>query len=99
MRLIDANSLSKCNKAIYKAKIVFDIPENATNGDMIKAIFPNAKIHQSGGYIGCLFQQGVMLEDKTSDWWNAPYNLQQNLSYTDRSGANIASQDVLRSAT
>ena len=48
-------------------------PSGATNGDMIKAMFPNAKIHQSGGYTGCLFQPSVMLEDTKSDWWNAPY--------------------------
>lgn len=49
------------------------IPDNATNGDVIKALFPNAEIHQSGGYTGCLFQPSVMLEDMTTSWWDAPY--------------------------
>lgn len=44
-----------------------------TNVDMLKAIFPNANIYQSGGYTHCLFKSGVSLEDGTSDWWNAPY--------------------------
>ena len=49
------------------------IPKNPTNGYMIKAMFPDVKIHQSGGYTGCLFQPSVMLEDRRTEWWNAPY--------------------------
>lgn len=51
------------------------IPDNATNGDVIKALFPDSAraIHQSGGLTSVLFQPSVMLEDRTSEWWNAPY--------------------------
>ena len=49
-----------------------DIPKNATNGDMIKAIFPNIEIEGIGGEIKCIAAQ-----NGTSyfalDWWNAPY--------------------------
>ncbi len=37
------------------------IPENATNGDVIKALFPNAQI--------C----GVVGENLEKSWWNALY--------------------------
>lgn len=41
------------------------IPDNATNGDIMQMMFPNAdiEIHITGSY--------VMTFDL--DWWNAPY--------------------------
>ena len=48
--------------------------KNVTNGDVIKALFPNTRIHQSGGYTGVSFQGGTLLEDRRSEWWNAPFN-------------------------
>lgn len=41
---------------------VIKIPDNATNGDVIKAIFPETK-DLTGRF-------GVYLE---SEWWSAPY--------------------------
>ena len=50
------------------------IPPNATNGDMIKAIFPNVKY-----YMYCVevkleyhsqYDTGLLFDKK---WWNAPY--------------------------
>ena len=50
-----------------------EIPNGATNGDMIKTIFPNIEIEGIGGEIKCIATQ-----NGTSyfalDWWNAPYN-------------------------
>ena len=47
---------------------VFDIPNNPTNGDMIKIIFPNMKVDISGG---------VVKSDRYTQfdliWWNTPY--------------------------
>lgn len=44
------------------------IPDNATNGDVIKAMFPNIKVNVSGG---------VVRSDRYTQfdlsWWNAPY--------------------------
>ena len=51
------------------------LPYNATNGDVIKALFPKVKIHQSGGYTMALFQPSTYLEDTRSEWWNAPYEV------------------------
>ena len=49
-----------------------EIPKGATNGDMIKAMFPNIEIEGIGGEIKCIAAQ-----NGTSyfalDWWNAPY--------------------------
>ena len=40
------------------------IPDNATNGDVIKAMFPNGiTIDRSTAYA----------KQVTEDWWNAPY--------------------------
>lgn len=46
-----------------------EIPEGATNGDMIKAMFPNEEIIESDG--ACVYVGAKMRFDK--DWWNAPY--------------------------
>ena len=49
-----------------------EIPNGATNGDMIKTIFPNIEIEGIGGEIKC-----IAAKNGTSyfalDWWNAPY--------------------------
>ena len=49
-----------------------EIPNGATNEDMIKAMFPNIEIEGIGGEIKCITAQ-----NGTSyfalDWWNAPY--------------------------
>lgn len=63
---------------IYNAIL---IPKNATNGDMIKALFPNAEIkHGLYGIEGlplvclCLNTNFKMYEASfAEDWWNAPY--------------------------
>ena len=49
-----------------------EIPNGATNGDMIKTIFPNIEIEGIGGEIKC-----IATKNGTSyfalDWWNTPY--------------------------
>lgn len=52
------------------------IPDNMTNGDVIKAMFPNGKVIERDEATG--YEQ--MLDDKYSYcswfdgvWWNAPY--------------------------
>ena len=54
------------------------IPDNATNGDVIKAMFSDDKVSEFMGYVRILaragnwFNEGVVAEiDK--DWWNSPY--------------------------
>ena len=54
-----------------------EIPNGATNGDMIKTMFPNIEIEGIGGEIKCIAAQ-----NGTSyfalDWWNAPYKKSSN---------------------
>ena len=53
-----------------------------TNGDMIKAIFPNAKINFNGFIVECELEEfGFNVEES---WWNAPYELKEKTN--DRRG-------------
>ncbi len=48
------------------------IPENATNGDVIQALFPKASVYEHGS------TYSVNNEYKfNSTWWNTPYNEDQ----------------------
>lgn len=53
------------------------IPEGATNGDMIKAMFPNVEVDNAevelGGKYITLWLNKNKWEDIDYDWWNAPY--------------------------
>lgn len=54
------------------------IPEGATNGDMIKALFPNIKINDIDClkmiYTGIDYKNMIGFNlDATKEWWNAPY--------------------------
>ena len=57
---------------------VIPIPEGATNGDMIKAMFPNCeqKEHMNNGYFEMYFDNDLRNASYmrvSKDWWNAPY--------------------------
>jgi len=50
------------------------IPDNATNGDVIKAMFPKAYIDESRyetPFIDVMYEGEVKSFSET--WWNAPY--------------------------
>lgn len=54
------------------------IPDNATNGDMIKAIFPNIQISDSevmkNVYTGIPYGELIGANiDCMREWWNSPY--------------------------
>ncbi len=48
------------------------IPESATNGDMIKAMFPNLKVEIEGTHITCWIDEHRWFAPDY-DWWFAPY--------------------------
>lgn len=50
-------------------------PDNATNGDIIKAMFPNADIWivEEEKYVCVSFEGMYAIKTFTLDWWNAPY--------------------------
>lgn len=58
-----------------------EIPYNATNGDMIKTMFPNVEIKGTSGF-GKITSIAVGIGLGTSyfslDWWNAPYKEEVN---------------------
>lgn len=58
-----------------------EIPKNATNGDVIKAMFPrnNMLVNESLGEKGTVFfesEDNVILY--SLDWWNAPWKGQKD---------------------
>ena len=60
---------------------VIKIPENATNGDMIKIMFPNAEIKEIKGsfnkeLLGYRTWLGGRSQDYLLNWWSAPYSLE-----------------------
>lgn len=65
-------------KALEQDTII--IPEGATNGDMIKAMFPNAEYGKDE--LGNVFvvsdaQLGYIVFRES--WWNAPYTLEREV--------------------
>lgn len=69
----DTNISMMCSDVLKVLENCIEIPNGATNGDVIKTIFPNIEIEGIGGEIKCIATQ-----NGTSyfalDWWNAPYN-------------------------
>lgn len=72
----DSEKIIKASERELKTILV---PDNATNGDMIKALFPNITVVDN-----CWGFYSVDLEDLSEDralnsvglrkeWWNAPY--------------------------
>lgn len=51
--------------------ISLTIPENPTNGDMIKAMFPNINIEEGSKYV--LLKSECDNVAIWNSWWNAPY--------------------------
>ena len=56
------------------------IPKNATNGDMIRTVFPNAiitHVYEVASGIEAVnvnfYGSGKSFSLLASDWWNAPY--------------------------
>ena len=68
----DTNISMMCSDVLKVLENCIEIPNGATNGDMIKTIFPNIEIEGIGGEIKC-----IATKNGTSyfalDWWNAPY--------------------------
>lgn len=93
MRLIDADRLLQCtkfynlkngNRAIDEIDILhaqtvkaIPIPEGATNGDMIKAMFPNVIIQENANTLHLKYQtvnsDPLFFVQVSEVWWNAPY--------------------------
>lgn len=59
--------------AVQKVQTIAEIPENPTNGDIIKALFPNAevKLNKEDGRI--VVWLGIHSLVTLDSWWDAPY--------------------------
>ena len=90
-RIDDSLSLSSRDvineEDIDDAPTVFELPDNLTNGDMIKAIFPDvittemmATVHATTKVICCSEKhcKGAVSYDFWKEWWNAPYEFLDN---------------------
>ena len=49
------------------------IPEGATNGDMIKAMFPLVEVKEKNNGYEVYFGIGTATQYFNHQWWNAPY--------------------------
>ena len=54
------------------------IPKNATNGDVIKALFPDATFYDDMFGYGYVYSDGVRCDESymmtySKEWWNTPY--------------------------
>ena len=57
---------------------IIEIPDNAANGDMIKALFPNLIICKGYENIhAVVIIIGDTMMSFREDWWNAPYKLSE----------------------
>lgn len=69
--------LDKQAKDLYRAitdqsaKVIV-LPDNPTNGDVIKAVFPNAKV-EIGRLAAIVDFSNRETDAFFFDWWNAPY--------------------------
>ena len=71
----DTNISMMCSDVLKVLENCIEIPNGATNGDMIKTMFPNIEIEGIGGeIIKCIAVQiGFGTSYFALDWWNAPY--------------------------
>ena len=47
------------------------LPDEATNGEVIMALFPNTNHFENNGIMNTDIDGGTLFNE---DWWNAPYN-------------------------
>lgn len=71
----DLNSIETIREWIDNAPTVpaIPIPDNATNGDMIKAMFPTAEVKEKNNCYEVYFGIGTAIQFFNHQWWNAPY--------------------------
>ena len=53
--------------------MIIEIPDNVTNGDMIKAMFPNLKITVCEFYVQVIGETYEFCNTYPLKWWNAEY--------------------------
>ena len=49
------------------------LPDNSTNGDMIRAMFPSVEVKEKNNCYEVYFGIGTASQYFNHQWWNAPY--------------------------
>ena len=60
-------------KSINEAPTVLTIPKNPTNGDIIKAMFPDVEVKEKNNVYEIYFGVGTCIQFFNHQWWNASY--------------------------
>ena len=66
-------SLNDVNYADYIKENYIQIPDNATNGDMLKAVFGAKDVEESYVYQTITVTINGARKTFGRDWWNSPY--------------------------
>lgn len=72
---IESIKVDRAYDLAYEKVDFIEIPEGATNGDMIKAVFPNCVIDEDFG--GAVITNVDDTQYWRKDWWNSPYRKEQ----------------------
>lgn len=71
---IESIKVDRAYDLAYEKVDFIEIPEGATNGDMIKALFPNISVYEHGN--GATYSINNEY-NFNSTWWNSPYRKEQ----------------------
>ena len=72
--IIGVLTFEKEERTVIKAiKNGTPLPDNATNGDVLKVMFPNAENIRTDNGLPLNFILEFELHRNYKDWWNAPY--------------------------
>ena len=74
-RFYEQSGFGCCQQTIVNAPTVeaIPIPEGATNGDMIRALYPNALIEKWNEYGTVRVWHDIYDVNYSMTWWNSPY--------------------------
>ena len=63
-------------------KLLGLIPENATNGEVIEAMFPDCKLDNIGHDLYLKFKGNLFSMAVEKEWWDAPYKMEMDKEQT-----------------
>lgn len=69
----DTDISAMCSDVLDVLNRCVEIPDNATNGDVIKAMFPNLKITKMNDSVSVMGEYYEFNNFYPFDFWNAPY--------------------------
>lgn len=60
-----------------------EIAGNLTNGDVIKAMFPDVEVNEKNNGYKVYFGVGTAIQFFNHQWWNAPYKAESEVNADD----------------